>query len=131
METILAKIIMPSNVIATVNAAIVTLPGKDGVFGVMPGHTRLIANLKPGVVKIMVEQKEKQYFIFAGVAEVTAAEINIVTEFAVNLSKTTKTVVMDNINNLESELKGEDLQSVEVSIINAKISQYKSLLEFI
>ncbi|NRB10828.1 MAG: ATP synthase F1 subunit epsilon [Rickettsiaceae bacterium] len=131
METILAKIIMPSNVIAEVNATLVTLPGKDGVFGVMPGHTRLIANLKPGVVKVMVEQNEKQYFIFAGVAEITGTEINIITEFAINLSETTKTVVMDNINDLETELKGEEPESVEASVINAKISQYKSLLEFI
>ena len=44
----------------------VTIPGADGVFGVLPKHAPLMAVVAPGEVIVRVEGKEDEYFVVGG-----------------------------------------------------------------
>lgn len=64
----------------------VTLPGADGEFGVLDGHSPLVSTLKAGVVDIKKDSGEELVAINWGYAEVTPEKINMIVDEAVPLS---------------------------------------------
>ncbi|PCJ27588.1 MAG: ATP synthase F1 subunit epsilon [Rickettsiales bacterium] len=130
-NTILVKIILPAQMILETEADMVNIPGSDGMFGVLPGHAKLTSGIDIGVITLVSRDFEQRYFVYGGVAQVTGEELNIITEFAVDLDKTNKVNVLDNITNLKSDLSDEEVGSVEANIIAGQIERYETLLKFI
>lgn len=130
-STILLKIIMPSEVVFQADATMVNIPGSDGVFGVLPGHAKLISSIKVGLVSVFVDGAEKKFFIYGGIAEVNNLEVNIVSEFAVNLEDENKSDLMNNISNLKTELESCQKGSLRAKILEDSIMKHNSLLNFV
>ena len=90
-NTILVRITMPSETIFEAQAKMVNVPGTDGVLGVLPGHVKLISKIAIGCVSVFLREQEKKFFIYEGIAQITPLEVNIVSEFAVDLEGQNKT----------------------------------------
>lgn len=60
----------------------VQLPGQEGYFGVLPGHTSLIALLKIGEASYRVRKKESFIAVGAGFAEISNDVVTALTDFA-------------------------------------------------
>ena len=52
MDTIKLSIVTPTGSIFNGDVKTVTLPGKEGEFGVLPGHSSLVSTLSVGVIVI-------------------------------------------------------------------------------
>ena len=69
---------------------LVTVPGGEGDFGVLPGHAPLIATVRPGVIDIY-EQDDKtvseRIFVAGGFAEVTGERCTVLAEEAVPVTE--------------------------------------------
>jgi F-type H+-transporting ATPase subunit epsilon len=131
-RTLSVKIILPSMTMLDTEASMVNLPGEEGMFGVLPGHCNLISNIKTGIVSVFLGTQEQKYFVFAGLAQVTAAfELNIISEFASVLEQETKTNVMNHITSLESSLLDHQQLSLQTDIIQDKLKKYQELLKFL
>ncbi|WP_253308383.1 F0F1 ATP synthase subunit epsilon [Rickettsia endosymbiont of Orchestes rusci] len=129
-ETINIKIITPVNIVFEAKAKMVTMPGEEGIFGVLPNHAPLIASLKPGLVKISINNLSGQdtiYFIYKGMAEVTGIEVNIVTEFAINVTKLSQVEISEEIANLKNNINNET-NTTKINIIKTDLIKYESLL---
>jgi F-type H+-transporting ATPase subunit epsilon len=59
----------------------VQLPGAAGEFGVLPGHTPLLAALRPGVVRYRQEGALLVAALGAGFAEADASHVRVISEF--------------------------------------------------
>ena len=129
---ILVRIILPSMIVLESEAELVNIPGSEGVFGVLPNHCKLISDLDIGVVTLFSSSKEEhKYFVYGGIAQVNGLELNIVSEFAVNLDKISKITVREKITSLKSELDDIENETIEADIILDKIEKYQALLSFI
>ncbi len=124
------KITMPSKTLFEANATLVNIPGGKGMFGVMPGHMKLISKITIGLVTVF-HKETTQFFIYGGIAQITQNKVNIVTEFAVNLKKENKGKITKEILRLENSLKHCKQDSLETHIIKDNIEKYKSLLTFL
>ena len=51
-DTILTRIILPSHTMLEIDAEMVNIPSSDGMFGVLPNHSKLVADVEIGVVTI-------------------------------------------------------------------------------
>lgn len=61
----------------------VVAPGEEGDFGVLPGHSPLIANLRPGVIDIYENGViSERLFVAGGFAEVTPERMTVLAEEA-------------------------------------------------
>jgi F-type H+-transporting ATPase subunit epsilon len=101
------------------------------MFGVLPGHAQLISGVKIGIINVFIEDVEHKYFIFGGVADVKATEVNIITEFAVNLNKCNKSDILKIISDFESELSQLSVDNLEAEIIKAQITKYEALINYL
>jgi F-type H+-transporting ATPase subunit epsilon len=130
-ETLLAKIILPSGALLETEATMVTIPGSEGVFGVLLRHAPLVSSLDFGVVTVSSSQKVQNYFVYGGIAQVSGLGVNIISEFAVDLSSVSADSVRADITDFEKKLSSLESDSVEAFEISDKIKKYQSLLNFL
>jgi len=129
------KIILPSALVLDMEADMVNIPGTAGMFGVLPGHAKFASNIKVGIVTIFTNNKQLNYFVYGGVAQVTGERLNIVTEFAVDLNSTSKSTINSDILLLQDRLRsqkseGED-SGIEVRVLEHKIKRLETMLQHI
>ena len=129
-QEMLVRIISPTSIVLECNAVIATIPGERGEFGVLVEHVPLIANLHPGIMKVSVHHSDFEYFIYGGMAQVTAEEVNVATEFAVDLKSIKKTKIIDKINSFKEEIAIET-DSDRICDITHDLERYESLLSFL
>src|SRR5688572_30598924 len=66
------------------NAKFVTLPGESGELGILPGHTPLISRIRPGTVKIVLEDgTEHNIFVAGGILEVQPGMVTVLSDTAI------------------------------------------------
>ena len=130
-STLSVKIILPSMTLLDTEANMVNLPGEEGMFGVLPGHCKLISNINTGIISVFLNGVEQKYFVFNGVAQVTGEELNILSEFGVVLEEETKTEALDQVTLLENSLLGHQPESLQANIILDTLEKYRALLKFL
>src|ERR1700679_1183181 len=63
-------IVSPAKAIFSGAATQVEIPGREGDFGVLPGHAPLVSMIRPGVIAVHGES-EARYFVTSGYAEIS------------------------------------------------------------
>ncbi|WP_341763644.1 F0F1 ATP synthase subunit epsilon [Candidatus Tisiphia endosymbiont of Beris chalybata] len=129
------KIIIPTSILFDKEALMVTIPGAAGELGILPGHTLLIVNLKEGLVKISIATNSKlteeptlehldktniqllKFFVCTGIAEITNKSVNIITEFAIDVTSLSLTELPAKIELLKKMLE-QGVEPSKISITN-------------
>ena len=71
-DKLIFELVSPSALLASEEANMVVVPGAEGDFGVLPGHTPVLSNLRSGVVDVYNDGTvSKSLFVEGGFAEVT------------------------------------------------------------
>ncbi len=106
MNTFQFELVSPAEKLISEPAKKVTVPGAEGVFGVLPNHAPLISSLKPGVVRITTaNDNEQEIFIAGGFADVTADNLTILAEEAMPVTSLDKAALEKELSNLQDDLK--------------------------
>ena len=74
------KVILPSSIKIDEECDSVTIPGVDGDFAVLEGHTPFITKIRPGVLFVENHKKETEYAIHDGFVTVEDNVVTVVTE---------------------------------------------------
>ena len=85
MATIKVDVVSAEESIFSGDAELVSLPGKSGELGILPGHVPLITLIRPGFVRIRVpgKQEPEQVFVAGGVLEVQPDLVTVLADTAV------------------------------------------------
>ena len=71
-DKLIFELVSPSALLASDEVEMVVVPGEDGDFGVLIGHSPVLSNLRPGVVDLYNDgQISNSLFVDGGFAEVT------------------------------------------------------------
>ena len=127
MATISFDLVSPENLIFNEEVGMIIVPGKDGDFGVLPGHSKLMSSLRPGRIMIYSEDKNllKSFFVSGGFAEVNPEKCIILAESVDDMSVLDKSIIQNSIQDLE---KLNDSKSKEQLLIaNAKLEAMNSI----
>lgn len=120
------ELVSPEEKLVSEPVALATIPGAEGEFGVGPGHTSLVASLKPGVVKLYGEMggAPRRIFIAGGFADVTGSHCMVLAEEAVNVNELNQA-------DLERQLKdlSEDFNLVKEQADKQRIEQKIALIK--
>ena len=126
MATISFDLVSPENLIFNEEVGMIIVPGKDGDFGVLSGHSKLMSSLRPGRIMIYSEDKNllKSFFVSGGFAEVNPEKCIILAESVDDMSVLDKSIIQNSIQDLE---KLDDSKSKEQLLIaNAKLDAMNS-----
>ena len=86
-ETTQLELVTPSRIMAQQAVEMVVVPGVEGLFGVLPRHAPLLADLTQGVVELHQNGKvTDRYMIDGGLADVSGESVIILAERAIHLA---------------------------------------------
>ena len=82
------ELVSPSALLASEEVEMVVVPGEDGDFGVLIGHSPILSNLRPGVVDLYNDgQISNSLFVDGGFAEVTDERCTLLATNAKHVSE--------------------------------------------
>ena len=130
METLKLDIVTPEGKIFSNDVKSVTLPGREGEFGVLPGHIGIVTTLNSGVIEI--EKKDGKREIVAinwGYAKVDETSVDVLAEGAVDINGDSESEIAQAIANAKKLLEDSTDNKVAVSMVVSRIeNSAKSIL---
>jgi F-type H+-transporting ATPase subunit epsilon len=97
-ETFHFELVSPERQLVSANLAEVVIPGQEGDFAALANHSRLVAQIRPGILTTKAEGGEqKQYFLRGGFADVGPSETAVIAEYAVPLEEFSSAMLNDEI----------------------------------
>ena len=77
------ELVSPERLIISTEVDMVVVPGTEGNFGVLPGHSPLISTIRPGTIDIYQGgAATERVFVVGGIAEVTPERCTVLAEDA-------------------------------------------------
>ena len=84
MATIHVDVVSAEELIFSGEATFVALPGEAGELGIKPRHTPLITRIKPGSVRIQLENGTEEFvFVAGGILEVQPNRVTVLSDTAI------------------------------------------------
>ena len=75
------QIISPAEIVIDAHVPTVQIPGVEGDFGVLPGHSNVFSMIRPGVINVtMADGHHRRFFAANGYADVTAKNCTIISD---------------------------------------------------
>ena len=80
------ELVTPSALTISEEVEMVVIPGADGDFGVLAGHTPVLTTVRPGIIDMYIDGKiAKSFFVESGFAEANLGECTVLAESATPL----------------------------------------------
>jgi len=101
------ELVSPEKLLLSEMVAMVVVPGGEGNFGVLPGHSLLISTVRSGVIDVYEDDRTKitdRIFISGGFAEVTPQRCTVLADEAVPLRELDAGAIEANVRILEGNL---------------------------
>jgi F-type H+-transporting ATPase subunit epsilon len=99
------ELVSPEKLLLSEAVDMVVVPGTEGNFGVLAGHSLLISTVRPGVIDVYEgNQISERIFVSGGFAEVTAERCTVLADEAVPLSALDAATIEANQRTLEGAL---------------------------
>ena len=126
MATISFDLVSPENLIFNDAVGMIIVPGKDGYFGVLPGHSKVMSSLRPGRVMVYGEDKNllKAFFVSGGFAEVNPEKCIVLAESVDEIHSLEKSSIEKEIQDLEKN--DSESSKEQLSIAKAKMNALDS-----
>ena len=124
MDTIRLSIVTPNGEIFNDDVKTVTLPGKEGEFGVLPGHSSLVSSLTVGVIVIETKNSTEAVAINWGHAKVDEKSVDVLADGAIALTAGKDSELAKNIEAARELVKSVKDSNISVAAVEAKINSF-------
>ena len=103
-------------------AEFVVLPGEVGELGILPGHMPLMTRIKPGAVRVKLQDgKEELIFVAGGILEVQPGLVTVLADTAIRGKD------LDEAKAMEAKKKAEDAMASRESAMDYARAQAELL----
>lgn len=124
MDTIKLSIVTPNGMIFDGDVKTVTLPGKEGEFGVLPGHSSLVSSLTVGVIVIERETSTDAIAINWGHVKVSETSVDVLVDGAVSLTAGEGSDIAANLDAAKELVNSVQDANVSMAAVEAKITSF-------
>lgn len=105
-EKVAFELVSPEKLLVSEEVDMVVVPGEEGDLGVLPGHSPVIATLRPGTINIFEGNTVRtRIFVAGGFLEVTAERCTVLAEEAVNVSDLDRAAAEKGVSDAQDDIK--------------------------
>ena len=119
------ELVSPEKLLLSEEVDMVVVPGAEGDFGVLGGHSPVISTVRPGTITVYQGTSvSTRIFVAGGFAEVTADRCTVLAEEAAPLDELDRSAVEAQLTELRGELSSGDGQSAieaQIAVAEAKL----------
>lgn len=124
MDTIKLSIVTPNGEIFNDDVKSVTLPGKEGEFGVLAGHASLVSTLTVGVIVIEKPNSTEAVAINWGHVKVSENSVDVLVDGAVALTGGDDSDVARRLEEAKELVNAVQDSSIPMAAVEAKINSF-------
>jgi len=125
MDKLHLSIVTPEGEIFSGEVKEVVLPGKDGEFGVLPGHSSLISTLDVGVIEFeTIDNKKDAITINWGFVKVNEKSVDVMADGAVALNLNDSSTLKQNLEKAKELIRSVSDTNLPLASVEAKVSSY-------
>ena len=108
-DTVEFELVSPAKLLKSELVEMVVVPGAEGDLGVLPGHSALIATVRPGVIDIHEGGSVKErIFVAGGFCEISPERCTVLAEEAIEISAIDKVVAQRRLEDATTAWKNAD-----------------------
>ena len=126
-ENFVVEIISPDKSILKSEAAEVTIPSYEGQMGILKDHIPLITFLRPGLIIIKENNREKKFFIEDGTVEFSNNSLLILTSTAKSLDSLERNFIDTIIKNSQEKISKGEANDKERYLLSYKIDTLREI----
>ena len=126
-ENFTVEIISPDKSILKSEATEVTIPSYEGETGILKDHIPIITFLRPGMIIIKKDGKEKKFFIEDGTVEFSNNNLLILTSTAKSLDSLEKNSIDTIIKNSQEKMSKNEISDKERYLLSYKIDTLREI----
>ena len=124
-DLITLDLVSPEKLVLSEAVEMVVVPGAEGDFAVLAGHTPITSTLRPGVITIYEGDNEKdRIFVNGGFVEVSNDKLTVLAEEAIHVADLNRADLEQRITDA-----GEDIEDAEDDETRRRASENKDHLE--
>ena len=130
-KTFLFELITPNKNLVSGEFDMVVVPGEEGDFGVLPHHSNLISQIRPGLLNTYKNDKiDKSFFLYSGFAEVSDNKLIVLSETAFDINEFKLNTYKDIISKYE-KLKNKTKTESEILFFEKKIKEMNTVIDLL
>ena len=130
-KTFLFELITPNKNLVSGEFDMVVVPGEEGDFGVLPHHSNIISQIRPGLLNTYKNDKiDKSFFLYSGFAEVSDNKLIVLSETAFDINEFKLNTYKDIISKYE-KLKNQTKTESEILFFEKKIKEANTIIEIL
>src|ERR1700746_2921596 len=103
----------------------VDVPGVEGDFGVLAGHPRVVAAIRPGILTITTGGKREKIIVTGGLAEVSEKGLTVLADVATSLDELDRVRFSEKISEMEAKLAEKEGSELDHAI--ERLDHFKSI----
>lgn len=104
-NTVEFELVSPAKLLRSEQVDMVVVPGAEGNFGVLPGHTPMISTVRPGIIDVYEGGTVRdQIFVGGGFAEVTGERCTVLADDAVAVKEIDRAALETEIKELREDI---------------------------
>jgi F-type H+-transporting ATPase subunit epsilon len=116
------ELVSPERLLLSAQVDMVVVPGSEGLFAVLIGHTPLISTLKPGVIEVYDGGRiTERIFVAGGFAEATPDRCVVLAETALPVADLDRATIAQRIQEIRASSEPVDALAVELEIQEAML----------
>src|ERR1700749_808788 len=108
MATFHFDLVSPEKIAFSGEVEQVDVPGVEGDFAVLAGHSPLVASVRPGILTVTVNGKHEKIIVLGGLAEINEKGLTVLADTATSLAELDHTAFAKQIEDMEEKLKDEE-----------------------
>jgi F-type H+-transporting ATPase subunit epsilon len=124
-DMVTMELVSPEKLLLSDAYEMIVVPGSEGDFAVMAGHTPITSSLRPGVIVIYEDDVEKdRIFVNGGFVQVADDKMTVLAEEAIHVADL-------DLKDMEQRIQdaSEDIEDAKDDEIQRKAQEYKDHLE--
>ena len=130
-KTFLFELITPNKNLVSGEFDMVVVPGEEGDFGVLPHHSNIISQIRPGLLNTYKNDKiDKSFLLYSGFAEVSNNKLIVLSETAFDINEFKLNTFKDIISKYE-KLKNQTKTESEILFFEKKIKEANTIIEIL
>ena len=121
------ELVSPARLVLSEEASQVVVPGLEGDFTMLPGHSPFMTTVRPGVVEVTsAAGKVAKIFVRGGLADASPAGLTILAEQAIPVDELKADVIAKEIKDAEEDVT--DAKTAEAKrVAQEKLDQLKAV----
>ena len=123
------ELVSPEKLLLSEEVEMVVVPGAEGDFGVLPGHSPMISTVRPGVIHVFEAGSVKtRIFVAGGFAEVTTARCTVLAEEAVPLDEIDRAGVEKELQDANEDIRDAGGDEAQLAVAEARAATARAKL---